>query len=80
MKRRFRRIKIAEAKKRYKEGKWTIWCPVNLRPGEPWNCGIPINNLNGRSWNSVYNEFKSRNCFNSETGRYIAFYLEETEE
>lgn len=77
---KYTRITKAAAKKVYLSGDNIALCPVNLRPGSPYNFEIVINisnNTDGRSFDDILNAFTFYNCNLSETGRYTAFYAVE---
>lgn len=73
----FERITKTTARKVYDAGGVVHVCPVNLRPGWPW---FPENDISreydgGASFDSVVNSATYYNCINSETGKYLAYYL-----
>lgn len=74
---KYTRISKAAAKKAYLSGDNIALCPVNLRPGSPYNPEIVLNisnNTDGRSFDDILNAFTFYNCNLSEAGRYAAFY------
>jgi len=74
------RITRVKAKKAYEDGKEVLFIPVNCNPlSKYFNLGIWENkNLEGQynSFESLCNAFEFYNC-NSETGKYIAFYIKQ---
>lgn len=74
----FQRISKTDAKRLYNMGLDVYFCPVNLRPGSPYNLGIWENrNLEGQysTFEALENAFTAFNCTSNETGRYIAYYV-----
>ena len=76
-KKTYTRISKAAARHAYYENKNLCFCPVNLRPGSPWNPEILCNleNMDGRIFEQTINAFEFYNCANTETGKYTAFYI-----
>lgn len=72
----YKRITRAAAFKAYKDGITVYFCPVKLRPGAPYNPETAIQCNTPRKWENIINEFIFYNC-NNETGKYIAFYIQE---
>ena len=83
----FKRIDRRRAKKAFMSG-LPVWaCPCNLRPFGHWSpaCDfIPTYYLEdygykrqelGGVFDLICNSFEAYNCINSETGRYISFYI-----
>lgn len=72
------RVTKQAARRIYNAGGIIFLCPVNLRPGAPWNpeCAAQISE-EGRTFDSVVNAFSAYNCTTSEAGRYPAFYVRE---
>lgn len=79
----YRRISKKAAEKAYISGKTVVLCAVNLAP---WHFGMPINRESRKQFtadeigvkndfNNYVNSFEYYNCFNSETGKYTAFYV-----
>lgn len=74
------RISKATARRLFIENKEPLaLCPVNLRPGDPWNPQIVINPgvnrpCDAAQFSNVVGMFEYYNCINSETGKYAAFY------
>jgi hypothetical protein len=73
----YKRITKQAARKLYEKGQPVLFCPVNLRPGGPWDIGCTIVKEEGRTFEQVLNSFEYYNCNNSSTGYYTAFYVEE---
>lgn len=78
----FQRVSKKDARRAYNNGLAVIFCPVNLRPGKPWNPEAVICPHSFEVVNDVItpfekrvNEFEYYNCINNETGRYTAFYI-----
>lgn len=76
------RIDKKTARTAYNNGLTVLFCPVNLRPGKPWNPEAVICPHSFEVVNDVItpfekrvNEFEYYNCINNETGRYTAFYI-----
>jgi hypothetical protein len=73
---RYRRINKSAARRLW--GKVTInICPVNLRPGFPWNVGLtcPVGFDKDAEFDSFVRLHTHLNCTNAETGLYPAFYV-----
>lgn len=74
------RINRNKARKAYEEGKEVLFIPVNCNPlSSYFNLGIwEQKSLEGQydSFEKLYNAFTYYNC-NSETGKYIAFYIKQ---
>lgn len=81
------RITKKAARKAYISGCSIAFCPVNLRPGEPWHPETIMNRKSREEFttdetgvkndfNNYVNSFEFYNCINSETGKYTAFYME----
>ena len=73
----FKRITKQAAKKLYNDGKLVYFCPVNLRPGWPYNPQVLIDNSDDSSFEKAVIAFEWYNCINTETGKYTAFYGKE---
>ena len=81
----FIRIPKNKARVAYNNGLTVLMCPVNLRPGAPWYPETSFTKQ--RDYKPFYpgdpendfdyhvNCFEIRNCINSETGKYTAFYI-----
>lgn len=73
-----KRINKHKARKAYDNGLDVLFIPCNLNPlNRVFNLGIWENkNLDGQyhDFEALYNAFSYYNC-NSETGKYIAFYI-----
>ena len=72
----YHRISKAQAKKQYLAGNYIIACPVNLRPDSAWKLFAVLGGSD-RSFENAANSCTYYNCINSETGRYLAYYVEE---
>ena len=86
----FTRISKAAARKLYNENKAIYLCAVNINPTfgaikaarETWyktivNDGFVSVVPRNDSFDCLCNAFSFYNCINSETGKYIAFYVKE---
>lgn len=77
----YTRITKADARKLYDAGHIVYLCPVNLNPLSPWGLMLTVANdivgYEGMSFEKVVNAATYYNC-NGETGRYLAFYKEDT--
>lgn len=74
----YKRITKQAAKKLYNAGKIVYFCPVNLRPGKPWNPEISFYDCaEDLSFERAVAGFEIYNCTCKETGKYTAFYVEE---
>jgi hypothetical protein len=74
----FERVSKAVARRAYNNGLRVVFCPVNLRPGEPWHPEVSIQGHSfrfGSTFQVALNEFEYYNLRGRETGRYTAFYL-----
>ena len=72
----FKRVTKAVAKKAYNDGLDVVFCPSNLRPFGFWHTEVIINkNHSERDFNMTCIYFSAYNCINTETGKYIAFYI-----
>lgn len=71
----FKRISRKKARTAYNNGLPVIACPVNLRPGKPWSPEIIITPDPESSFEQIENAFYFYNIRNTETGRYIAWYI-----
>lgn len=79
----YARITKRQARKRYATGKTFYMCPVNLRPGKPWNPERRIDALDMAEpypFDSIVENFEYFNCTNTETGFYPAYYVKVEEE
>ena len=70
----YTRITKAQARRLFTAGFPVYACPVNLRPGAPYNPEIKIEPCQDLFDGIVY-RFEVYNCINSETGKYSAFYI-----
>ena len=70
----FRRITKAAARKIYNGGGTVYFCPVNLRPGSPWNPEIAASAQQGCTFEQAENSVLYCNR-TPETGKYLAFYV-----
>lgn len=75
-----RRVDKRIARKLYNEGKDVMFCPCNMRPDHTFGMGILENKdwlgNEGKSFDEVSDWYTWYNC-NSETGRYVAYYMVE---
>ena len=82
----FKRIDKKTARRAYINGLTVIACPCNLRPFTPWHNEMRLNKKNREQFTAdaigVKNDFNNLiasmeyyNCINTETGRYMAFYI-----
>ena len=73
----FSRISKVAARRLYDAGQIVYFCPVNLRPCTPWHCECAqqLNPVDPYTFEQLVNSFTAYNCINSETGKYIAFYV-----
>ena len=82
----FKRITKKDARTAYKNGLTIVLCPVNMRPGAPWNPEMTINRRQREQFvideigiindfNNYIASFEYYNCRNTETGKYTAFYI-----
>lgn len=73
----FKRINKKQARAAYRSGLKVAFCPVNLRPGEPYHPEIiqDAKANGGTPWSDILNAFEWYNCNNNEVGRYAAFYI-----
>lgn len=71
----FMRVAKDTAAAAYRNGLPVVMCSVNLRPGTPWNPEVKITPDGETGFETACNRFRYYNCINSETGRYIAYYL-----
>lgn len=74
-----KRISKTRAKTLYNQGNKVLFIPCKLNPFNMWGLGIWENNqLDGQfeTFEKLANAFEYYNC-NSETGKYIAFYIEQ---
>lgn len=75
----YMRISKRAAKKIWNNGEnetVIYFCPVNLRPGWPWNPEIAFYKT-GENFEKSVAAFEYYNCTCNETGRYTAFYIME---
>lgn len=72
------KISKREARTRYNEGKIIRLMACNLNPHGYWGEPLPVNNDQGKSFESICNEFAYYNC-TKETGKTISFYITEEE-
>lgn len=80
------RVSARTARKLWSEGHDVTLCPCNLRPDSPWGTTCTIwqdefepwttHDEHMRHYDYEVNYFTVFNCFNSETGRYPAFYVD----
>ena len=77
----FERVSKQAARRIFNAGGVVYLCPVNLRPGAPWNPQTGVKNSpNGggpADFDYLVLAFTAYHCRNSETGRYLAFYVRE---
>lgn len=74
---KFKRINKTIARKLWDNGnndKPIYFCPVNLRPGPPFNPEICFYKT-GENFEKCVNAFEFYNCTCKETGYYTAFYI-----
>lgn len=74
-----KRITKTRAKTLYSQGKKVLFVPCKLNPFNMWGLGIWENNqLDGQfeTFEKLVNAYEFYNC-SSETGKYIAFYIEQ---
>lgn len=73
----YTRISKAKARAVYNAGLEVVLCPVNLRPGTPWNPEITVSKerSESESFERVLNAFEFYNVRDTETGHYTAFYI-----
>lgn len=70
----YHRISKTQAKKQYLAGNYIIACPVNLRPDSDWKSFIVLSDFVD-GFDKVVNSCTYYNCINSETGRYLAYFV-----
>ncbi len=70
----FKRVSKTTARRCYNNGLPVIVCPVNLRPGSPWNCDTEFR-PGGEPFDKRVDWFETYNTTCNETGRYSAFYI-----
>lgn len=75
----FKRIDKKTARRAFSNRLPVVFCPCNLRPGEPWHPEVVIDParemLEGSTFDTVCNSFEWYNCTLNETGKYTAFYV-----
>ena len=71
----FKRINRKQARTAYNNGLPVIACPVNLRPGKPWNPETVLNrDFCGLDFEQIENAFIFYNI-RPGTGKYPAYYI-----
>lgn len=72
------RVNKTTAHKAYNNGLAVVFCPVNMKPFDPWGMGMKINidDWDGAKtpFERALDEYAWYN-FNAETGKYAAFYI-----
>ena len=72
----FNRVTKKAAKAAYENGQTVVFCPVNLRPGEPYHPEVFVKKEDGSVFENVLNAFEYYNLNGKETGTYTAFYVQ----
>ena len=70
----YTRVSKRKARKIFESGQPIYFCPVNLRPGNPYYPEILFYDT-GENFDYSVASFEIYNCINTETGRYAAFYV-----
>lgn len=65
-----------QAREKYNKGKLIRLMASKLNPYSYWGEPLPINNEQGKPFESVCNEFQYYNC-TRETGKAVKFYIVE---
>lgn len=71
----FERVSKTVARMAYNNGLRVVFCPINLRPGYPFNPEVSVSGKSGATFETALNAFEYYNIRGRETGRYTAFYL-----
>lgn len=73
------RISKAAAREYYETGVEIYACPCKLRPGGPWHPEVYICREMAFPYAGTFDKVTAYvagiNCINSETGRYLAYYV-----
>ena len=75
----YTRVSKARARKIWNAGGVVYACACNIRPGGPWYCEAILRKSDNAhpSFDADANAVTWYNCLNSETGRYLAYYVRE---
>lgn len=72
---KFERVSKRVARAAYNNGLRVLFCPVNLRPGKPYNPEVSVSGKAPATFEQALNAFEYYNPRGNETGRYTAFYI-----
>jgi len=72
---KYSRVDKRKARGLYNKGLSMIICADNINPAGIMG-GIEIDNISGRDFDLLVNEFEFYNCVSCETGYHTAFYME----
>ena len=75
----YQQISKAKARRLYNDGATVYLCAAKMRPGATyWSMSANVNSKNGYDFTKLCNSYQFYNC-SSETGRYIRYYVKESE-